>query len=80
MDKAVDDVEMHDDDKGREDVKQGEEVLEYEDEEAIPVDIEKATDPFYLRYYSGHQGKYGHEFLGECCFEVEVTWSNCGRV
>lgn len=56
-----------------------EEVLDYEDganeiegaaeqepeEEDIPIDIETASDPFYLRYYSGHQGKYGHEFLGE---------------
>lgn len=21
------------------------------------------TDPFYVRYYSGHQGKFGHELL-----------------
>ncbi|KAF2447457.1 Mago nashi protein [Karstenula rhodostoma CBS 690.94] len=21
------------------------------------------TEPFYLRYYSGHQGRFGHEFL-----------------
>ncbi|KAH7102493.1 Mago nashi protein [Auriculariales sp. MPI-PUGE-AT-0066] len=23
----------------------------------------KSEDPFYFRYYTGHQGKYGHEFL-----------------
>lgn len=65
----VDDVEMHDDEKGEKDVPDGEEVLDYEEEEAIPVDIEKTTDPFYLRYYSGHQGKYGHEFLGKRALE-----------
>ena len=21
------------------------------------------TDPFYVRYYTGHQGRHGHEFL-----------------
>ncbi|KAA8901890.1 hypothetical protein TRICI_005968 [Trichomonascus ciferrii] len=67
VEKAVDDVEMQEDgEKEEEEVQEGEEVLDYEDEgDMIPVDIEKATDPFYLRYYSGHQGKYGHEFLGE---------------
>ncbi|RMY76536.1 hypothetical protein D0863_01878 [Hortaea werneckii] len=24
-----------------------------------------ANEPFYLRYYSGHSGRFGHEFLGE---------------
>ncbi|KAJ8070989.1 hypothetical protein OCU04_001341 [Sclerotinia nivalis] len=23
------------------------------------------NEPFYIRYYSGHQGRHGHEFLGE---------------
>ncbi|KAH8917132.1 Mago nashi protein, partial [Atractiella rhizophila] len=22
-----------------------------------------SNDPFYLRYYTGHQGRHGHEFL-----------------
>ncbi|KFY83485.1 hypothetical protein V498_08034, partial [Pseudogymnoascus sp. VKM F-4517 (FW-2822)] len=22
------------------------------------------SEPFYVRYYSGHQGRHGHEFLG----------------
>ncbi|RMY91855.1 hypothetical protein D0861_02841 [Hortaea werneckii] len=24
-----------------------------------------ANEPFYLRYYSGHSGRFGHEFLGK---------------
>lgn len=28
------------------------------------LDAEDATESFYLRYYSGHQGRFGHEFLG----------------
>ncbi|KAH7385846.1 Mago nashi protein [Pyrenochaeta sp. MPI-SDFR-AT-0127] len=29
------------------------------------------NEPFYLRYYSGHQGRFGHEFLGE------MLWVQC---
>ena len=25
--------------------------------------VEKAENDFYLRYYVGHKGKFGHEFL-----------------
>merc|ERR1711939_1127484 len=25
--------------------------------------IETAQDPFYMRYYVGHQGRHGHEFI-----------------
>lgn len=28
------------------------------------IDIDDASQSFYLRYYSGHQGRFGHEFLG----------------
>ncbi|KAJ6782628.1 hypothetical protein PWT90_00181 [Aphanocladium album] len=24
-----------------------------------------SSEPFYLRYYSGHSGRFGHEFLGD---------------
>ncbi|KAK3073200.1 Protein mago nashi [Teratosphaeriaceae sp. CCFEE 6253] len=24
------------------------------------------SEPFYVRYYSGHSGRFGHEFLGVC--------------
>lgn len=34
-----------------------------DEEEDIPIDVNMNDDPFYLRYYSGHQGRYGHEFL-----------------
>ena len=23
------------------------------------------AEPLYVRYYSGHQGRFGHEFLGK---------------
>ncbi|TIA91087.1 hypothetical protein E3P99_01270 [Wallemia hederae] len=29
----------------------------------VATPINPAYSPFYLRYYSGHSGKYGHEFL-----------------
>lgn len=29
-----------------------------------------APDPFYLRYYSGHSGRFGHEFLGR----ISLNW------
>ena len=30
------------------------------------------ADEFYLRYYTGHQGKFGHEFLE---FEFRCAWA-----
>ncbi len=41
--------------------------MSQEEESAIKkpeLDAEDATESFYLRYYSGHQGRFGHEFLG----------------
>ncbi|KAK4686012.1 protein mago nashi, partial [Tremellales sp. Uapishka_1] len=41
-------------------------------------DLER--DPFYLRYYTGHQGMHGHEFLefeyghGGCQLDKEALW------
>jgi len=29
------------------------------------IDPNDSSQSFYLRYYSGHQGRFGHEFLGE---------------
>jgi hypothetical protein len=46
-----------------EDGKVEKEAVDERMEEDLPIDIYKADDPFYLRYYSGHQGKFGHEFL-----------------
>ncbi|KAK3352928.1 Mago nashi protein-domain-containing protein [Lasiosphaeria hispida] len=31
------------------------------------------NEPFYLRYYSGHSGRFGHEFLGMRCSKP-VVW------
>ncbi|KID62792.1 Mago nashi protein, partial [Metarhizium hybridum] len=28
------------------------------------------SEPFYLRYYAGHMGRFGHEFLAEFDFRV----------
>ncbi|PQE06337.1 Mago nashi domain protein [Rutstroemia sp. NJR-2017a WRK4] len=25
--------------------------------------MSNSTEPFYIRYYSGHNGRHGHEFL-----------------
>ncbi|ANB11648.1 mago nashi protein [Sugiyamaella lignohabitans] len=35
-------------------------------QETIRVeDLGLPNEPFYLRYYAGHQGRFGHEFLGK---------------
>lgn len=34
------------------------------------------ADEFYLRYYTGHQGKFGHEFLE---FEFRCAWAGGAR-
>ncbi|KAK9467239.1 Mago nashi protein [Lipomyces arxii] len=41
-------------------------------EEAPPYDpsVADRAEPFYVRYYSGHAGKFGHEFL-EFDFRVQ---------
>ncbi|CAN6628085.1 hypothetical protein TRVA0_011S02410 [Trichomonascus vanleenenianus] len=43
-------------------------------EEEIEVDITQVNDPFYVRYYSGHQGRFGHEFL-----EFDIRAQDDGR-
>lgn len=30
------------------------------------IAMSSANEPFYIRYYSGHSGRFGHEFLGLC--------------
>lgn len=56
----------------------GERMLEDKEAAQIPIDISKADDAFYVRYYSGHQGKYGHEFLGKFGDEDILSGSsNC---
>ncbi len=50
--------------------------MSQEEESAIKkpdLDAEDATESFYLRYYSGHQGRFGHEFLGACYTQVNTT-------
>ncbi|KAM9987186.1 hypothetical protein ACTFIY_011611 [Dictyostelium cf. discoideum] len=32
-------------------------------EDILKTETQKQKDDFYLRYYVGHKGKYGHEFL-----------------
>lgn len=59
-------------------VESGERMLEDKEASQIPIDISKADDAFYVRYYSGHQGKYGHEFLGE--FSAADRWALAWRV
>ncbi|KAA1104475.1 hypothetical protein PGT21_024631 [Puccinia graminis f. sp. tritici] len=34
------------------------------------------TDPFYVRYYSGHMGRYGHEFLEFEFSEGRLRYAN----
>jgi hypothetical protein len=41
-----------------EQLQQAEQASEYD-----PVTADRA-EPLYVRYYSGHAGKFGHEFLG----------------
>jgi protein mago nashi len=45
-------------------------IVEPEDVGNIEIDINRTNEPFYLRYYAGHQGRYGHEFL-EFDFRVQ---------
>lgn len=34
--------------------------------DSVPKDGPSVSDDsFYLRYYAGHKGKFGHEFFGE---------------
>jgi hypothetical protein len=39
---------------------------ERQGEGLVPLEenLMDATGPFFLRYYTGHKGKFGHEFLG----------------
>jgi protein mago nashi len=45
-----------------------------------------STDPFYLRYYAGHVGSYGHEFLefelsgGRLRFALNSNYRNEGLI
>ena len=34
-----------------------------ESKEQMEVDVKEEEKDFYLRYYVGHKGKFGHEFL-----------------
>lgn len=38
----------------------------------LKIITEDASEAFYFRYYSGHQGKFGHEFLE---FDIKVDTS-----
>lgn len=38
-------------------------AMQVEGAEYDPKTADRA-EPFYVRYYSGHAGKFGHEFLG----------------
>ncbi|ODQ66734.1 hypothetical protein NADFUDRAFT_50642 [Nadsonia fulvescens var. elongata DSM 6958] len=35
----------------------------------IKIDLRSTSEPFYLRYYSGYKGRFGHEFLE---FDIKV--------
>ncbi len=36
--------------------------------EELKIKPESIVEPFYIRYYAGHQGRFGHEFLGMYVF------------
>lgn len=51
----------------------------------VPVQVESMADAqdFYLRYYVGHKGQFGHEFLeiefrpdGEIDYLLIVMWGS----
>lgn len=50
-------------------------IMEIESEEGVDCPLQ---DGFYLEYYSGHQGKFGHEFL-ELSVEMKPGMK-CGLV